>query len=65
MAIHSEFPGNNGLAIAESWGQGVDGEINRKWRSFDTNGNVAGTVTLGTLFDMAKHHGWQRAGMAS
>lgn len=60
MAIHSEYPGNNGLALAENWGQGVNGEITRKWKSFDSSGNVSGQVTLGTLFDMAKQHGWQR-----
>lgn len=63
MAIHSEFPGNNGLGIAESWGQGVDNEITRKWKSFDTSGNVSGQVTLGTLFELAKQNGWQRQGM--
>ncbi len=64
MAIHSEFPGNNGLAIAESWGQGVDNEITRKWKSFKSSGNTAGTVTLGTLFELAKQNGWQRQTVA-
>ena len=59
MAIHAEF-GDMGLPVAESWGQGAHGEVKAKWRSFHTEGNGAGQVGLGTLFDLAKRFGWQR-----
>lgn len=59
MAIHSEFPGDTGLRIAESWADGKLGEVAHKWRSFDQNGNVSGRVGIGTLFVIAKEHGWQ------
>ena len=58
MAIHSEFPGPNGESIADTWAQGYDGEVRRKWRSFSAEGNVAGRVGIGTLFARAKEHGW-------
>ena len=60
MAIHSEFPGPNGLAMAESWGQGYEGEVPRKWRSFDRNGNGTGRVGVGTLFKIAQDHGYSK-----
>lgn len=60
MAIHSEFPGANGLRIAEAWGQGKPGEVEQKWRSFDQGGNPNGRVGIGTLFAIAKDHGWIR-----
>lgn len=61
MAIHAEFPGDNGLAIAEAWAQGRDGEVAQKWRSFNAAGNVSGRVGIGTLFAMAKDRGWERS----
>jgi len=60
MGIHQAF-GDAGLALAESWAQGTDGEVARKWRSFKSNGNVGGAVTLNTLFKMAIDRGWQSA----
>ena len=60
MAIHSEFPGTNGLALAESWAEGQSGEVERKWKSFDQTGNVAGRVGLGTLFALAKEKGFKQ-----
>lgn len=59
MAIHSEFPGNNGLSLAEAWGQGYDGEVERKWKSFDTSGNGGGKVGIGTLFHHAVENGYK------
>lgn len=58
MAIHSAYPNDTGLSIAESWAQGAQGEIPLKWKSFKTTGNVLGTVTIGTLFAIARDHGW-------
>lgn len=59
MAVHSEFPGTNGLAMADSWAQGVTGEVKRKWQSFSREGNVSGRVSMGTLFALAKEHGYR------
>lgn len=59
MAIHSEFPGPNGLSMADAWAQGHPGEVERKWRSFDTNGNATGRIGIGTLFAMAQEHGYR------
>lgn len=58
MAVHSEFPGPNGLALADAWAQGAENEVARKWRSFDQTGNVAGRIGMGTLFALAKEHGY-------
>ena len=58
LALHSEFPGANGLAMAESWAQGFPGEVEGKWRGFKSNGNGAGRVGIGTLFALAKEAGW-------
>ena len=60
MAIHSDFPGGNGLAMAEAWGQGKPHEIERKWKSFDTGGNVGGRVGMGTLFQLAIDKGYKK-----
>jgi hypothetical protein len=59
MALHSEFPGANGLAIAESWADGKPGEVEQKWKSFNQTGNISGRVGIGTLFTLAKQSGWE------
>jgi hypothetical protein len=59
MAIHSEFPGDDGLRMAESWAQGREGEVPQKWRSFQPHGNGTGRVGIGTLFAIAGERGWQ------
>lgn len=59
MALHAEFP-TSGLSMAEAWAEGAPGEVERKWKSFKPNGNGAGRVGVGTLFDLAMRHGWQR-----
>ena len=58
MGIHQAF-GDAGLGLAESWAQGTDGEVGRKWRSFKHEGNTTGAVTLNTVFKMARERGWQ------
>lgn len=58
MGIHQAF-GDAGLALAESWAQGADGEVLRKWRSFKDAGNGSGAVTLNTVFKMALDRGWK------
>jgi hypothetical protein len=60
MALHKAF-GNEGLSLAESWAQGGVGEVERKWRSFNQDGNAEGTVTLNTVFKMARNNGWRGA----
>lgn len=60
MSIHAARPDGSGLAIAESWAQGKDGEVAQKWRSFKPAGNTTGKVGPGTLFALAKDHGWTR-----
>ncbi|MCB0251904.1 MAG: PriCT-2 domain-containing protein, partial [Anaerolineae bacterium] len=59
MALHREY-GAAGLSMAESWAQGAQGEVERKWRSFKADGNPAGVVGLGTVFALAKRFGWER-----
>lgn len=54
MALHSEFPGPDGLAVAEAWGDGKEGEIAAKWRTFSPDGGI----TIGTLYREAENHGW-------
>lgn len=58
MGIHNHL-GDAGLGLAQSWGQGEDGEINKLWRCFKPNGNGSGTVTIKTVFKLAYQHGWQ------
>jgi hypothetical protein len=66
MAIHSAFPGDDGLAAWDAWSQtsakyhdnrsrGVD----RKWASFRSNSG--GGITLGTLFRLAFDGGFRNA----
>ena len=59
MAIHSEF-GDAGFSLAESWGAGKQGEVERKWQSFKQCGNTAGAITIATLLGMAKKFGWKK-----
>lgn len=60
MGIHSAFPGENGIAIAESWSPGYDGEVAAKWDSFSRDGNEAGAVTIATVFHLAQQNGWSQ-----
>ena len=60
MAIHQAF-GDAGLALAAQWGDGAQGEVERKWKTFHDRGNPAGIVTLNTVFKMARERGWQGA----
>ena len=58
MAIHQAF-GDAGLGLAIQWGEGGPGEVERKWRSFHSDGNPLGAVTVGTIFKMAMDRGWK------
>jgi hypothetical protein len=59
MAIHSEF-GDVGYSLAESWGDGKQGEVDQKWKSFKSDGS-SGSITIATLFGIAKRFGWNKA----
>lgn len=59
MGLHAEF-GDSALGLAESWADGDDGEVQRKWRGFRVDGNAAGHVGVGTVYAIAKRFGWQR-----
>ena len=59
MGLHAEF-GDAALGLAESWAEGSDGEVRRKWRGFRSDGNGAGRVGVGTVYALAKRFGWQR-----
>lgn len=63
MAIHAEF-GQGGYPLAESWAEGKDGEVSRKWMSFKKDGNPAGRVTIATVFALAKRGGWRKEAVA-
>lgn len=58
MAIHQAY-GDAGMGLADQWAQGYDGEIARKWKSFNQGGNSTGAVTLNTVFRMAIDRGWK------
>lgn len=55
MAVHSVFPGPDGVALCERYVPGKPGEIERKFASFDSNGGVQ----IGTLFHIAKAYGYR------
>jgi hypothetical protein len=57
MGIHSAF-GDAGLGMAVSWGDGKQGEVEDKWRSFKKSGE--GAVTIATVFMFAKKFGWKK-----
>jgi len=56
MAIHSVYPGPEGLAAAVEWREWEPGEIAHKWKSFKHD---AGGVGVGTLVSMAKQGGYK------
>ena len=60
MSIHSEF-GEGGFMLAESWGDGKQGEVERKWKSFHDKGNETGSITIATMFSLAKRFGWVKS----
>ena len=57
MAVHDAFPGHDGVSMVEAWAPGYKGEVARKFRSFERTQKDG--VTIGTLFHMAKEHGYK------
>jgi len=53
MAVHSEM-GMDGVALCERYIPGSPGEVERKFKSF-----TAGGVGIGTLYHIAREHGYQ------
>ena len=61
MAIHSEYPGQDGRAVAVAWACGKPGEVERLFEKYlKSDGNRSGRVGIGTLFFEAKLAGWVR-----
>lgn len=58
MAVHDAFPDDRGIALIEAWSPGKQGEVARKWRSFESipGGN---RITIATLFHKAKQYGYE------
>jgi putative DNA primase/helicase len=56
MAVHSAYPGEDGIRLVEAWSPGYCGEVANKFRSFD--GTAKDGVRIGTLVHMAKQHGY-------
>lgn len=55
-ALHDEY-GDSGVTVAEHWGQGKDGEVRKKWKSFGRyNGPRA---SLGSIFQIAIERGYR------
>lgn len=55
FALHSAYPGADGLALAVAWGDGAPGEIASKWAAF----NRAGGVTWRLILSEAGARGWR------
>lgn len=60
MGLHAAY-GDAGLGLAENWADGKPGEVERKMRGFKSTGNTTGTVTIATVFGIAKRFGWRKA----
>lgn len=57
LAVHDAFPDDRGIALIESWSPGYEGEVARKWRSFDRT--ARGGITIRTLFHRAMQFGYE------
>ncbi len=60
-AVHSVYPGADGVALCEAWSPGKPGEIARKFASFKRPAGGAGAAGVGTLIYLAQAGGWQPA----
>jgi RecA-family ATPase len=59
MALHSAYPGEDGMALADEWSAAgakyQEGCVAERWRSFTADGRT----TIKTLFGMARDAGWR------
>jgi len=60
-AVHSVYPGADGVALAEEWSPGKPGEVAAKFASFKRPTGSTGAATVGTLIHLAQQGGWQPA----
>jgi hypothetical protein len=60
-AVHSVYPGPDGIALCEEWCPGKPGEVARKFASFKRDGRMDNAASVGTLIYLAKQHGYQPA----
>jgi hypothetical protein len=60
-AVHSVYPGADGVDLCEAWSPGKPGEIARKFASFKRPAGGSGAVGVGTLVHLAQVGGWQPA----
>ena len=58
-AVHSLYPGPEGIALCEEWSAGQPGEVARKFRSFGRYRGQRGPAGVGTLYHLAKQGGWR------
>ncbi len=57
-AVHSIFPGGDGIALCEEWSAGKPGEVAEKFASFKRPNGASNTAGVGTLVHTAKQNGW-------
>jgi len=57
-AIHTVYPGSDGIALCEEWSPGKPGEVARKFASFKRDGRATNATSVGTLIYAAKQHGY-------
>jgi hypothetical protein len=57
-AVHSVYPGPEGIAICEEWCPGKPGEVAKKFASFKRDGRASDAASVGTLIYTAKQHGY-------
>ncbi len=58
-AVHSAYPGPEGIAVCEEWSPGLPGEIARKFASFGRYRGQRGPATIATVIYEAKRGGYQ------
>jgi len=59
-AIHSAYPGPEGIAIAEEWSPGdARNSVEDKFKSFGNYRGVRGPASIGTIVYLARQGGWR------
>lgn len=57
MAVHSAFPGEDGIELCERYMPGKPNEIAQKFKTFTSDKD--GGIGIGTLFEIAKEYGYE------